>query len=212
MKDKLKKWWGKRWVKILVVLTIIFAILFALRYPILRGMGSYLVAEDPLVKSQSFFILGGNSYERGMEAIRIWQQFPDARFVASGGNYPTQILALDTSMTEASLTRHFLLSRGVPASQIDTLSGSTSTMEESIEILAFCKSRQLNDITLISSSYHLRRMRMVFEDKFSREGIHVHFRGAVDQEFNAAEWWSDERGLITANNEYVKIFYYWLKY
>lgn len=212
MKQLLIRWWKKRWVRICLVLMTLALALYLIRYPIMLRMGRFLVADDPLTRSECYFILGGNSYERGRAALEIFGIYPDARFVASGGNFPLQIMALDTMMTEASLTRHFLVRRGVPEAQVDTLSGSTSTMEESEEILAYCKTRGLKDITLISSDYHLRRMRMVFEDKYSEAGIRVHFRGASDEEFQSDRWWEDERGLITLNNEYVKIIYYWLKY
>jgi len=209
---RLSEWWKKRWVKAITFLFLIGLVLFLFRFPILRGIGNYLVASDPLEKTECYFILGGNSYERGAAAFKIYQKYPDAQFVATGGNYPMQIRALDTTLTEASLTRHWMISQGVPGAQVDTLSQSTSTIEEVDEILGWCKGHSANRITLISSSFHLRRMRMVFEKEFREHGIEVRFQGALDQEFNQTEWWKDELSLITVNNEYVKIVYYWLKY
>lgn len=208
----LKTLWRRRFVRILTITAAVLILLWTFRLPILRGMGNYLVADDPLAPCHAYFILGGNSFERGNSAAEIWRVYPDAWFVASGGNYPLQIQALDTVMTEASLTRHWMIRQGVPANRIDTISRSTSTMEESKEILQYCLDRQYNNITLVSSTFHLRRMRMVFEDEFARHGITTRYHGAAAAEFRTTEWWRDELSLITLNNEYVKIIYYKMKY
>lgn len=210
--SSLKLYWRKRWVRILLVLFLVGTLLFAFRYPLLRGVGGYLNAADSLEPSQAFFILGGNSYDRGRKAYEVFTYYPTAQFVATGGNFPLQIQALGINIKETELTRIWLIKQGVPEAQIDTLGGSTSTFEESEEILNYCKERGLTDITLISSSYHLRRMRMVFEKRFREEGILTRYIGAGDEEFNADEWWRDERSLINVNNELVKIVYYRLKY
>lgn len=123
-----------------------------------------------------------------------------------------QIQALDTVMTEAELTGHLLRKKGVPAALVHPLSIGTSTMEESEGILNYCKENNLNDITVVSSMLHLRRVRRVFEDKFTAAGIQVHFHGSNAQEFNADNWWTNEEGLIMGQNELVKLVYYTLKY
>ncbi|MFM7234971.1 MAG: hypothetical protein ACKOZM_10295, partial [Flavobacteriales bacterium] len=63
-----------------------------------------------------------------------------------------------------------------------------------------------------SSAFHLRRVRMVFEDKFFDAGITVHFLGAAPIEYNELNWWNNEEGLIMTNNELVKLLYYMVKY
>lgn len=208
----MKKIWSKRWVRVLTIFLSVFILLFLLRNPILRGTGNWLTADDPMQKTEACFVLGGNSYERGIAAHVIYQSFSDQHFVATGGNYPTQILCLDTSMYEAELTRHMMLKMGVPTQQVETLTSSHSTMEESEEILDYCVLNNLHEVTVISSLFHLRRVRWVFEEKFEDAGIKVHFYGAANNEYNSSNWWKNEEGLIMANNEIVKLFYYALKY
>jgi len=208
----MKIWWQKKWVKALVIVSVLFLILFLFRNPILRGLGSYLVSDNPLEQTDAICVLGGNSFERGLEGAAVYQQFPGTPVIATGGNFPLQIQALDTIMTEAQLTRLVLEKHGVPDSMIITLNGSTSTMEESDEILAYCQQHNLKKLTLISSTFHLRRMRWVFEEKFEKAGIEVRLHGATDKEFDAENWWKNEQGLITTNNEYIKLLYYILKY
>ena len=200
------------WFKVVSILLLLCVILLLSMNSIFRGIGKWLNATDAPQQTEMCFVLGGNSYERGIAATELFKQFPQQKFIATGGNYPYQILCLDTTMLESELTRHFMLSQGVPANQVDTLSSAHSTMDESNEILAWCKSNNAKKITVISSAFHMRRVRMVFEDKFEEAGIQINFHGAAPIEYNDLNWWKNEEGMIMTNNELVKIFYYAVKY
>ena len=208
----MKKLWSKRWFKVLSILIALLIIFILSLNSIFRVVGKWLNATDASEQTEMCFVLGGNSYERGLAATDLHKQFPQQKFTATGGNYPYQILCLDTTMLECELTRHFMISQGVPETQIDTLSSAHSTMDESNEILAWCKANNAKHITVISSAFHMRRVRMVFEDKFEEAGITINFHGAAPIEYNELNWWQNEEGLIMTNNELVKIFYYSIKY
>jgi len=208
----LKKWWSKCWFRVSVIFFSILLLLVLFRNPLLHGLGNWLVAEDRLEQTDMCFVLGGNSYERGIEAAYVSKLIPAQNFTATGGNYPLQIRALDTLMFEAELTRHIMKKKGVPESAINILTGSRSTMEESEEILTFCKERGFKKVTVISSSFHLRRVKWVFKDKFKEQGIEVLFHGSNPDDYSQTNWWQSEEGLIMANNEVVKLFYYFFKY
>ena len=112
--SKLKQLWTKKWFRRIVYVFSFFLLLFILRNPILRGIGNWLDASDPLEETQACFILGGNSYERGKEGVDIYGRFPNQQFVCTGGNFPYQIRALlDTLMSEAELTRHIMQNKGI---------------------------------------------------------------------------------------------------
>lgn len=210
--DKIRTWWKKGWVKFLIISMSMLLLLVLFRNPLLRGFGSWLTGEDTMQQTDACFVLGGNSYERGLAAFGIYQQFPDQHFVATGGNYPYQILCLDTSMVEAALTHHFMISLGVPDEQVDTLTQSHSTRDEAEEILKYCQANQLRRVMIISSAFHMRRVRWVFEDLFEEAGIEVLFHGASSKDYDSSNWWKNEEGLIMANNELVKLIYYLIKY
>jgi uncharacterized SAM-binding protein YcdF (DUF218 family) len=162
----MKKLWQKRAIRIAVYSIAVIIIAALSIKPILRGIGRWLNATDPTEQTAMCFVLGGNSYERGLAAVELWHMYPEQKFITTGGNYPYQIMCLDTMMLESELTRHWMIHSGVPASSIDTLSSAHSTQDESNEILSWCKGHGVNNITVISSAFHMRRVRMVFEDKF----------------------------------------------
>jgi uncharacterized SAM-binding protein YcdF (DUF218 family) len=120
--------------------------------------------------------------------------------------------AMGLNLTSAQLTRKCMIETGVDSLRVFELGEATSTYEESEEILTYCINHNLKEVSVVSSDFHLRRMSMVFGEKFQEKGILVHFFGTETKDFKAESWWTFEAGLITTFNEYIKIVYYVFKY
>ena len=203
----------RRWRRVGLVIATLIVLAVLLRAHLFRGAGIFLMATDGTAQVEALFVLGGSSYERGLEAVLMVDSgYVSGPVVCTGGNVPSILAALDTAMFEADCTKQFLENQGLPAERVVALTGSTSTQEESDEILAYCKAQSLTNIMVISSNLHMRRVRWVFEDKFNDAGIAVNFHGAPSQQWEDELWWKSEGGLIMVNNEYVKLFYYAVKY
>lgn len=202
----------RRWRKVGYVFVALLVLALVFRNSLLSGVGSYLMAEDAPIEVERVFVLGGSSYERGLEAVVMLDSGYASGAVCTGGNVPSILAAIDTVMYEADCTAQFMANQGIDRSNLVALTASTSTQEESEEILAYCLDQQLTSIMVISSRLHMRRVRWVFEDKFKEAGIVVNFHGAASQQFDEELWWKSEGGLIMVNNEYVKLFYYAVKY
>jgi uncharacterized SAM-binding protein YcdF (DUF218 family) len=205
------------WKYVVLFLTLAFFIsIFTYRHSILGGIGHFLtVAESSAVtpSNQTFFVLGGNGYERGKGAALLAQEFPNAQFTCTGGGDTlNEMRAMGLNLTSAKLTRKCMIENGVDSLRVFELGEATSTYEESEEILTYCINHNLKEISVVSSDFHLRRMSMVFGEKFQEKGILVHFFGTETKDFKAESWWTFEAGLITTFNEYIKIVYYVFKY
>ena len=205
------------WKYVFLALPLTFFIsLFVYRNSILGGIGNYLtVAESAPVTSsnQTFFVLGGNGFERGKGAALLAQEFPTAQFICTGGGDTlNEMRAMGLNLTSAKLTRKCMIETGVDSIRVTELGVATSTYEESEEILAYCINNNLKEISVVSSDFHLFRLGMVFGEKFQEKGILVHFFGTETKDFKAQSWWTFEAGLITTFNEYIKIVYYVFKY
>lgn len=204
-----------KWIVMVATLTF-FICVFIYRNSILIGIGNYLtVADSPALTSsnQTFFVLGGNGFERGKGAAALAQEFPTAQFLCTGGGDTlTQMSAIGLTYTSAMLTRQCMIDCGIDSLRVTPLGIATSTFEESEEILTYCINNNLKEISVVSSDFHLHRISMVFGDKFKEKGIVVHFFGTETKDFKAQSWWTFEAGLITTFNEYIKIVYYVFKY
>jgi hypothetical protein len=211
--QKISKVW--KWIVLGVTLTF-FICLFIYRNSILAGIGHFLtVAESPAATSsnQTFFVLGGNGFERGKGAALLANEFPTSQFICTGGGDTlNEMQALGLDYTSSDLTRKCMIENGVDSIRVTKLGMATSTYEESEEILAYCINNNLKEISVVSSDFHLRRMSLVFAEKFQEKGIVVHFFGTETKYFKAESWWTFEAGLITTFNEYIKLVYYVFKY
>lgn len=197
--------WGARFAVIVLVL-------FLFRGPILRGLGNFLSPEDELARVEALFVLGGNSFDRGNEAAILFHDDWTDRLVCSGGNIPTVLSALDIPLYEHQITRQLLTNEGIDSTKIDVLTTATSTWEEAQEIVAYCQKNQIKNAMVLSSKFHLRRVRRVFAKAFENSDTKIIFHGAPSSDYDENEWWKSEGGLIMLNNEYVKLFYYFIKY
>jgi len=211
--QQIRKVW--KWIVLGVTLTF-FICLFIYRNSILGGIGHFLtVAESPATTSSNntFFVLGGNGFERGKGAALLANEFPTTQFICTGGGDTlNEMRALGLNLTSSQLTRKCMLENGVDSLRVTELGKATSTYEESEEILAYCINNNLKEISVVSSDFHLRRMSLVFGEKFQEKGIAVHFFGTETKDFKAQSWWTFEAGLITTFNEYIKLVYYVFKY
>ena len=205
------------WKYVVLIFTLVFFIsIFIYRNSILGGIGNFLTAAESSAvtpSNQTFFVLGGNGYERGKGAALLAQEFPSAQFICTGaGDTLNEMRAMGLNFTAAHLTRKCMIETGVDSLRVFELGKATSTYEESEEILTYCVNHNLKEISVVSSDFHLRRMSMVFGDKFQEKGILVHFFGTETKDFKAESWWTFEAGLITTFNEYIKLVYYVFKY
>ena len=211
--QQIRKVW--KWIVLGVTLTF-FICLFIYRNSIFGGIGHFLtVAESPATTSSNntFFVLGGNGFERGKGAALLANEFPTSQFICTGGGDTlNEMRALGLNFTSSDLTRKCMIEQGIDSLRVTELGKATSTFEESEEILAYCINNNLKEISVISSDFHLRRMSLVFGEKFQEKGNVVHFFGTETKDFKAESWWTFEAGLITTFNEYIKLVYYVFKY
>lgn len=202
----------KRWVFFFGISFVILLTLYFLRFSILKMAGNFLIREDELNQVDATFVLSGGSYERAKEAANIYNRGNTPLIIATGGMESPVLKAASMRMVDAELTRKALMKMGVPDSIIRILPRGTSTFEESEEILGYSENSDFKRIIVVSSKFHTRRVKSVFDKKFKKMGIDVLVRGAPPENYDVDEWWKHEEGLIFVNNEYVKMFYYMLKY
>lgn len=204
--------WGRRLLRTFLAFVILAILLWAVRIPILRGMGSFLVTEDPLTHVDEVFVLGGSAVDRGEEAARLYKQGISSRFATTGSQVPGDLSTLGIDLTESDMTKLVMVHHGVPDTMITSFKQGTSTREEAEALLSVALQDHADTVMVVSSAFHLRRARFVFKDRFAQAGITVLFHGANDLAFDKDNWWRDESGLMMVYNEYVKLVYYHLKY
>lgn len=179
---------------------------------ILREIGNFLIVQDELTQVDAMFVLSGNSFDRGREAAVLYKQGWSPKVVCLGGETNPSLELYGICDLSFEATRRVLQENGVPIAAIDSLAEGTSTFEEFEAITRYCKSRKLDKIMVVSSLFHTRRIDEFFRLPLKFEGIDLILRGADENAFEEEAWWKEEPGLLFVNSEYIKLFYYWLKF
>lgn len=195
-----------------LLLLIFIGALWAVRYSILRATGRFLITADAVAACDAIYVLGGAPRERGEEGARLWHKGVAPAVYCTGSNVPTVLEVVDMARTEAALSRDAAIHAGADSAAIHELVAGTSTWEESEAILHHTLLHGFDTITVVSTEFHLRRVRWVFRDRFAQAGITVLMHPARSERYDPDRWWASEEGLLMVNNEYVKLVYYLLRY
>lgn len=187
-------------------------LLYAFRIPLLRSCATFLIREDSLQRADAIFVLSGGSYDRGNLAAKLYDEGWAPKIVCTGGNELPELCVFDIDTLESDMARVNLLQHGVPDSVIVMIKQGTSTKEEAKIIVNYCKAQHLKRVIIVSSKLHTYRVQDAFRKKLTENGTELIVRGAPSSRFNELEWWRSENGLIAVNNEWIKTFYYWIKY
>jgi uncharacterized SAM-binding protein YcdF (DUF218 family) len=195
-----------------VVLGILIGVAYVFRVPLLRTVSEYLVKEDPHTATDAIYVLGGAPLERGLEGARLLANGVAPVVYCTGELVPTVLVAEGIDRTEGELTRNVAIDAGADPDQVKLIDKGTSTWEESEAIIAHAMEAGFTNITIISTEFHLRRVRRVFRQQAQGTNVQVHVRGAPSLVYDRHRWWESEEGLLMVNNEYMKLLYYWLRY
>lgn len=199
-------------LSIILVLTGTLILVFLLRNPILKSFAHFLIVEDEIEYVEYAFVLSGQALERGTKAADLLNARKVGKIFCTGANQPPDLAVYESDLLESDLTKMQILKAIEDSSKVQLLPIGTSTFEEAQAILDFCQKNEINEILIITSKFHTRRAKRVFHKQFKNQGIKLYFSGAKSMIYDEMEWWKNEYGLIALNNEYVKLFYYFVKY
>jgi uncharacterized SAM-binding protein YcdF (DUF218 family) len=104
---------------------------------------------------------------------------------------------------------------GVPPEKIIILpfpGGTTSTFDEAAAFKKYVQENRVQRIILVTSAFHTRRARWIFEKTLAGLPVTLEMSAVPYIGFDQTNWWKNETGLITLNNEYIKLVYYFFRY
>lgn len=196
----------------LIAVAILIGTAYAFRIPLLRATGKYLIKEDPRERCDALYVLGGTPLERGGLAGELLVEGLAPVAYCTGELIPTTLVTVGLMHTEAELSRIAAIDAGADSSIVHVLNVGTSTFEEAEAIIAHAQQAGYAEIAIISTEFHLRRVRRVFRKRAKGTSVQVHVIAADSQRYDSERWWESEEGLLMVNNEYMKLVYYWLRY
>jgi len=209
-----KKLFVKAGVSLLALL-LVCLLAYTLRAPLLSGLAKPLIATDaPLQKADLIFVLNGDYNTRPFYASDLYKQgLAPLVLIAQAESSPAELLGLEDNPTRIAVRVMEL--KGIPVQNVLVLKENgpvTSTFDEARALRTYVEAHEVHSVILLTSEFHTRRARWVFERELRGLPVRLEVAGAPHIGFNAGNWWQSENGLIYVNNEYIKLLFYWIKY
>jgi uncharacterized SAM-binding protein YcdF (DUF218 family) len=178
-------------------------------------LGTFLVYEEPLAKADAIFVYAGSQAERPLEAVDLYKAGYAPIVVLTR---PKEEPAVDllasrgiTLPTRFSLMREVLDKLGVPDAAIvvpDRIHDSTAAEAETLSELAM--SRRWRRVIVVSSKYHLRRVKLASERALRGSGVDIIVRGTKYDTVQPSRWWTERADIRILLWEYPKLVSYML--
>jgi uncharacterized SAM-binding protein YcdF (DUF218 family) len=171
--------------------------------------GNWLLqGADKPAPAQAIIILAGNPSRSFYAADLYRQRYAPDVYISRPIRLPSLVL-LDTLKVayprEEEISKQVLRKKGVPAEHIHFFGRSSlSTTEEARELhkIFFQKGQSL---LIVTSPYHVKRTKMVFQDVFRGSSILV---VPTTYESFPRQWWTAQYSSLTVLTELVKIIFY----
>ena len=197
-----------------VLLLLLVVLAYSFRAPILTGIADVLIVNDTLQPADIIFLLNSDYNTRPFRASELYKQgLAPVVVIARSENTPAVDLGLIPNDTDISVG--VMEKLGIPADKIIVLpfpGGVTSTFDEADTLKQYVQANHLHKIILVTSSFHTRRAKWIFDRELAGLPVTLEIVAVPYATFDQTNWWKNETGLITLNNEYIKLVYYFFKY
>ena len=169
---------------LLICLILFLAALYLVRHPLLRLAGNFWISSDAPQTADAIVILSDDNYsaDRASKAAQLYREKFAPRIIASG-RYLRPYASI------ADLMERDLMDRGVPQSVVLRFAmHGQDTREEAEAIGQFCLSHGWKRILVVTSNYHTRRARYIYE-RVLPSGFELRVISAPDDEYDPDNWW-----------------------
>jgi len=158
-----------------------------------------MVNGEPPVKSEVIVVLAGDwRGGRILHAAKLLQDGYAPKVLVSGPRAFYDIYEDETAIAYA-------VRRGYPVSYFEAFRHkATSTETETIAILDELRKRGIHKALIVTSNYHTRRARRLFEQN-ATDDIETHVTASPDVVFHSDSWWKSREGQKTWLMEFTKL-------
>jgi uncharacterized SAM-binding protein YcdF (DUF218 family) len=176
-----------------------------------RGLGRWLVVEDPLDHADAIVVLSGGLPYRAVEAARIFLQGMAPQVWLTRPQSPSATLSkMGISFEgEEGYSRSVLLHEGVPESAIRLLAPEiVNTEDEERAVIAEMRATGASRVIIVTSPPHTRRVRALWRHLAPASGVLI-VRYAPEDEFDANHWWRTTRDSMSVMRETTGLLNVW---
>ncbi len=156
-----------------------------------REAGEFLVINEEPVKSDVIIMLSGGGIERLEKSVELYQQVYAPFLIISNGS--------EDNLAQAAQTM------GVARNSLILENKAKSTRDNAFYSKELMVKYQFDSAIVISSNFHMRRVKSNFTQVFRGSGIRLTFTSASRTGYNPDQWWSTKTDRKTTVVEYIKL-------
>jgi uncharacterized SAM-binding protein YcdF (DUF218 family) len=176
-----------------------------------RGVGRWLVREDPLAHADAVVVLSGGMPYRAEGAARCFELgYASALWITHPEGPAEELKELGIRYVgEDEYSRMVVIRLLVPESDVFILPGTTSNTEQEVEeIVRELHNQRKTSVIIVTSPQHTRRVKALWK-KLAGENLVAIVRGAPDDPFDADHWWRDTRDALSVVREVLGLLNVW---
>jgi uncharacterized SAM-binding protein YcdF (DUF218 family) len=194
---------------VLVVLALLALVAVAHR-PLLRAAGHALVVNEPGPPADAIVVVAGGTPGREARAAALFQAGGAPRVLVSRQFVPGRVqtlIAMGIRPLDFQGESVLVLEKlGVPRDAIVTLDQPVEITETELrQVVAAAKARGWHRVTLVTSSAHTRRVRLIWRRE-AAGAIEAGIVAAPDECSSADGWWRRRRCSEAVLHEYLGLF------
>lgn len=160
--------------------------------------GKLLTIDETPKRSDVIIVLSGDNGDRTIHGVYLFGAGYAPYMIMSGG-----LVYHEIAMSE--LMSAHAVEMGVPAEVIITESRSDSTYQNAIFTKDIMDVYGFKSAVIVSSDYHMRRVKLIFDRVYKDSGIAISYSSADDPLFVPNRWWANNKSIMYIITEYVKI-------
>lgn len=168
-----------------------------------RGLGPWLVVNEPLTPSDVIFVTDGQTPQRELEGAAL---FLDGWAPRVAVTLPRDLMSSDTrdlsgEPTPQERSVQVLRHRGVPDGAIVRLERMVENTEQELQAdFDYARAHGFRRVIIVSSPYHTRRIRVIWRSRFEGE-IPALVRATRYEPGDPSRWWRSRRPLEAVLHE-----------
>jgi uncharacterized SAM-binding protein YcdF (DUF218 family) len=176
-----------------------------------RGLGSWLVREDPLVSADVIVVLSGSMPSRAEEAARLFRaNYAPEVWVSRPTSPAASLAALGISYAgEETYNREILVRLGVPVNCIHIFPEPIVDTEQEVrEIARGLREQNKRSAIIVTSPEHTRRVKALWR-RLAGGNLRAILHAAPEDPFNI-HWWRNTQDAFAVMRELMGLLNVWI--
>ncbi len=194
------------------IVTLIILLVVAFGIVAFRGVGRWLVREDPPAHAEAIAVLSGGMPYRAEGAADLYRQgYAPEVWLTRPENPSAALAAMGVHfIDEEEYSREVLIHEGVPASAIHILPATIVDTEQEVEELSReMRIKHVSSIIIVTSPEHTRRVHALWS-RLADENQRAIVRAAAEAPFDRNHWWCNTRDAYAVSRELLGLTNTWL--